>query len=360
MTAEIRVGEMRLGALNLLNGCMEVKEGEELLVVREQPGSAYYDEAVGDCILETAREIGLRTHELRTARVEGPEKVPAVVGAAMEAVDHTLFLARIGDQMRFKALPGRCTKTVCYALDREILASAVCRTPYALTHEVLALLQAEIDTVRRWKLTCALGTEIEGTCRPPIGSSQSFTVRIFPEGPFRSIPCDDAKGRIVTRWLPASATHCYQPFGLALDAPVTLWVDGGRIVEITGAPTTVQAVREHYRSVSSEFGIDAWAVHSWHAGTNPRILCPWLLREDIERWNGVMHSHTRYAHLHTCGAYAPGEIALAVLDPSIEFDGIPFWSQGRLLFLEREEAIAIRDRYPGEARAFELENRIGV
>jgi len=360
MAEEVLISEMRAGAKNLLTACIEVTAGDELLVVREEQGLGYYDEAVGDSILEVARELGVQTHELRTGRVAGPEQVPAVIGAAMENVDHTLFLARIGDQMRFRALPGRCTKTVCYALDGEILASAVCRTPYALMHEVLDRLQAEIDDVRRWRLSCPLGTDIEGTARPPKGSAQGFTVRIFPEGPFRSIPCDDAKGRVVTRWFPPSATHLYQPYGLVLDDPVTLWVDGGRIVDITGASEPVQAVRAHYSSVSAGFGIDTWAVHSWHAGANPKILCPWNLRDDIERWNGVMHSHTRYAHLHTCGAYAPGEIALAILDPSIEFDGIPFWLEGRLLFLERDEAIKIRDRYPGEHRAFEIENRIGV
>ena len=35
-------------------------------------------------------------------------------------------------------------------------------------------------------------------------------------------------------------------------------------------------------------------------------------------------------HLHTCGAYAPGEISLNVLDPTIVIDGKAVWDDGRL------------------------------
>ena len=38
----------------------------------------------------------------------------------------------------------------------------------------------------------------------------------------------------------------------------------------------------------------------------------------------------RLLHVHTCGAYAPGEICWNLLDPTITLDGVALWSDGRL------------------------------
>ena len=35
-------------------------------------------------------------------------------------------------------------------------------------------------------------------------------------------------------------------------------------------------------------------------------------------------------HIHTCGAYAPGEICWMVLDPTVSVDGKNLWEGGRL------------------------------
>ena len=58
-----------------------------------------------------------------TPFIEDASEFPTDVSRAMDAVDHTLFLARIGDQVRFTDLGGTGTKTMCYALDEESFAS---------------------------------------------------------------------------------------------------------------------------------------------------------------------------------------------------------------------------------------------
>ena len=64
---------------------------------------------------------------------------------------------------------------------------------------------------------------------------------------------------------------------------------------------------------------------------------------DLERWGqGRLRQSTRYLHFHTCGNYAPGEIAWTLFDASAEFDGVPkFWENGELVrFLDTPEVTA--------------------
>ena len=105
---------------------------------------------------------------------------------------------------------------------------------------------------------------------------------------------------------------------------------------------------------------DPFVVHSWHGGTNPKIFYPGTAESDIERWNGVVHSHPRYTHFHTCGAYNPGEIAVGLIDTSVFINAEPYWEQGRLTLLDRGDAHELLDRYPGQDGAFEMCMDIGV
>ena len=281
----------------------------------------------------------------------------------MEHVDHTIFTSRIGDQMRFYPLPGSGTKTMCYALDARMLAGAACRVPYGLSLQTLSFVQEKLNKATQWRVTCPLGTDVSGVSDPVTYAADpnaGFTVRLFPLGPFRTFSCSESSGRLVTRWLPGSATHRYEPYGLLLDEAVALVMSNGRIVNFEGPAKIVERVREHYEHVASCFGIDPYIVHSWHGGTNPKIFYPDSADADIERWNGVMHSHTRYTHFHTCGAYNPGEIVVGLIDASIFIDGQRYWDNGRLSLLDQDEAQALLSGHPNQEDAFKMEMEIGV
>ncbi len=352
---------MRAGADNLLAGCVRAEPGDSLMLVREPPDESYYDSAVADCIASVARDRQLDVHDLTTGLIQGPDNAPDFLWRALESIDHVVFLARIGDQMRFYPLPGEGSKTMCYALDPFILGSEVCRTPYGLSQTILETLQNELDRMSSWRVTCPLGTDISGTTIPRKRTStkrSDFTLRLFPDGPIRPIPCGTASGKIVTYLLPASATHRYEPYGLWLDEPVTIHVRDGRIVDISGS--AARDVRQHYENVGALLGLDPWIIHSWHLGANPGVTYAGDAASDLERWNGVMHSHPRYAHFHTCGGQAPGEIANVLLDTTVTFDGKPYWEAGRLVFLDRPDIVAIRDRFEGCENAFVMNNRIGL
>ena len=356
--------DLRAGARNLLIGCIGVQAGEDVLLVREDSRHGYYDGLAGDCVEAEASDLGARVHTLWAPLIDGPEQFPDSVSETMAQVDHTIFFSRIGDQLRFCDLPGSGTKTMTYSLDAGFLGAEFCTVPHGLMEEVLAKLQGELDRAAAWRITCPFGTDVSGRFEPQTADApqpDDFTLKLFPVTIFRPISCASMDGRVVlAHWLMATGTRAYEPRALALDRPVTARVEAGRIVDFEGDREPASKVRDHYRMVANAFGIDPAVVHSWHAGINPKTFYPRPAAEDIERWGGVVFASPRYLHFHTCGDYAPGEIAWSVIDPTVFIDGEPYWQDGRFVFLERDDVMALRDGYPGAERAFEMRTDIGL
>ena len=97
--------DLRRGALNLLLGCADARRGEKLLIVAEDPGLGFYGAGLAEAVAHEAEALGL----VVTVRIIGfsPEAdtLPPDLLSMVEAADHTLFLARLGDQLRFRAMP---------------------------------------------------------------------------------------------------------------------------------------------------------------------------------------------------------------------------------------------------------------
>ena len=362
--------ELRAGARNMLLGCVGVEAGQEVLFVREDSRHGYFDDAAGDCVEEEARRLGARVHSIRTPTIDGPEDFPAPVAAAMGHVDHTIFFSRIGDQLRFRDLPGTGTKTMTYALDAGFLGSSFCTVPHGLMVAVLARFHALLDRGGEWRITCPLGTDVTGHCEPrgadlaaadDDGGDSGFTLVLFPVTIFRPVPCDTMSGRIVVeRPLMATGTHAYEHGVLPLDGPVTIRVEDGRIAGFEGESGVVSKVRDHYERVAARMNLDRDAVHSWHTGINPKTFYPRPAEENIERWGGIVFASPRYTHFHTCGDTAPGEIALTLIDATITFGGETCWQDGRFVFLDRPDIRALLADYPGAEDAFEMRRDIGI
>ena len=111
--------DLQAGIDNLLFNCIEANAGESLTIIREQGGGDYYSATLANAVAAHGRNRALDVTIVDTPFVEDASELPADVSRAMEAADHTLFLARIGDQVRFTDLGGVGTKTMCYALDEE-------------------------------------------------------------------------------------------------------------------------------------------------------------------------------------------------------------------------------------------------
>lgn len=354
----------REGARNLLLNCVGLRRGERLLLVREDSRHGYYDDAAPQEVEEQARGLGAQVETVTAPLIEGPEDFPQEVAAAMAGADHTVFFSRIGDQVRFLALPGGGTKTMCYALDAGFLGSSFCRLPHGLLEEIKRRFERALARAGEWRITCPLGTDFSGSFAAGSAESEAaedFSLKLFPVTTFRPVGCGTMSGRVaLAHWLMATASHSYEPFEVMLEEPVFAVIEGGRIRDLEGRPDLVARVRAHYDMVAATFGLDRDIVHSWHAGINPKTFYPRPAAGELERWGGVSFGSPRYLHVHTCGDYAPGEIAWSLFDATVLIDGETYWQDGRFVFLDRPEIRGLLDDYGLPPDALEPRHDIGI
>ena len=137
-------------------------------------------------------------------------------------------------------------------------------------------------------------------------------------------------------------------------------IEAGRIVGFEGPKDLIRAVRHHYRRVGELFEIEEDVVHSWHAGIHPKAFYPISAVSNIERWGSVAFANPRYLHFHTCGNYAPGEIAWSIFDARVELDSKVYWEAGEFTFLKNFKFHKRLSRYGLDEQAFEQRFDIGI
>ena len=327
----------RAGARSLIEDAIGAQRGDSLAIIAEDPRLGIYDAAVPDCVADVAREMGISVSIVNVGDHAGLDDIPTAVAGALANCDHVFFHARLGDTLRFSDIPGGATKTMSYAIDIGILGGPSCTVP----HKVMELIRVEYDkkvnSAKTWRVTCPHGTDISGTQDIDAvanGKAEDFTVTRYPVCAPRPLPCNTANGVIaVANWLMASGNQKYSDDEVMLPDPIMAHIENGIIVDFEGSADDVSRVRTHYKRVGDLFGIDSFVVHSWHAGMNPGTFYPVRATSGLERWGKVAFANPRYLHFHTCGNYAPGEIAWTLFDASASFDGIPFWQDGSLEFL---------------------------
>ncbi len=352
------------GARNLLENCVDLRAGQILLLVEEDRHIDYFDNAVADIIAAQAREMGATVLTLTTPRADGPDDVPEALTAAMQHVDHTIFLNRIGDQMRFRSLPGAGTKTMVYTLDAETLASRAAGYDHGLMVRLVALFNGALEGKTRWHITCPAGTDVSGRMpapQPVAEANDGFAVRLFPMSVHRPIPADTMSGKIVLqRWVTGTNTHAYSPEVHFLNSPIAVHVENGHVVDMQGEADDVAAFRAHGRMVADRFGLDETLIHSWHHGLNPGTGYFAAARNDPVRWNGMIFGSPRHLHFHTCGDYPPGEINWHVIDPTVRFDEETFLEAGQVVFFETAAVSGLLQQYGLAAPDMTTHHDIGL
>lgn len=338
------------GAQNLLINCVGLDKGETILLVSEEHGLGYFDDTVPLAIAETARHMGATVLTMSTPRANGPDDVPEALGAAMLHVDHTVFMNRIGDQMRFRELPGHGTKTMIYTLDDVILGSDAALFPHLFMKEMVGRFNSEMATRRRWRVTCPAGTDVSGDM-PEVSTvsdkaDSSFSVNLFPICVHRPVPANSMNGQIVlNRFVTGTNTHAYSPEVFHLESPITVTVADGHAVDLHGDPAVLDAFRTHSKMVAELFDLDETQIHSWHAGLNPGTIYNGRAVDDPVRWNGMIFGSPRHLHFHTCGDYPPGEINWHVIDPTVSFDGEEFIRDGEVRMFLSDDTADVRTRF---------------
>jgi hypothetical protein len=357
------ISDPKAGAQNLLADCVGLKPGETLLLVREDARHGKYDEAAGDVVAEVAAEMGAHVFQILSPPMSGPESFPDVLGGALQQADHAVFFSGIGDQIRFSKYTSKQTASMCYALDVDLLGSPFCSVPHSLMKKVAASLRQQLSQGGEWNITCPLGTDLKGYLEPYLVEDKdpnAFTVELFPLGILPPISASTMNGRVATKWIMSTQNRQYEPSGMVLDDHVFIDIQQGRLTEISGPASLSEKVQQHYNHVAGLFDIDRDYIHSWHTGIHPKTHYTGSVHDDMTRWGTVTFNSPRYTHIHTCGDYPPGEIALVMIDATITLNDEPLWQDGKFVFLERSEVVSLLKDYPGHEGAFEMLWNIGL
>ena len=352
----------RAGARSLIEDAIAARPGQTLAIIAEDPGLGIYDAMVPEIVADVASEMGIAASIIPVGDHAGLDDIPPPVAQALTDCDHVLFHSRLGDTLRFSDIPGSASKTMSYALDISVLGGPSCTVPHRVMEDIRAAFNAHADTTESWHITCANGTDISGTqdvAAVARGEAMDFTVTRYPVCAPRPLSCDSATGVVaLTHWLMASGNQQYPDDEILLPDIVLAHVENGRIRDFDGPAALTQKVRAQYDRVGALFDLDPWCVHSWHAGINPGCSYPVDGARNIERWGKVAFANPRYLHFHTCGNYAPGEIAWSIFDANVWFGDRQFWDKGELLFLKEAEVQDILKR--NGIAALEFRRDIGI
>jgi len=316
-----------IGAHNLLAGCARAKPGERLLILWESPDLGYFDADLAPCIADTARAMGLRVISVEVPFMPEAPALSADLRRRIADADITLFLARLGDQLRFcDAMPGGRV-IVCFAVTTGLLGSAFGTASHDAFNALKGLVNTALSGARQVRVTCPMGTDFFGT--PDMGEMADTAVLRFPVSVFAPVPGAAFSGVVaLPGFLAGTGSRYYDDYLVRFDGPVVAQFRAGRLVGFDGSSGDVARASRHYDTIAARYGIDRNMVHSWHAGIHPGCGFGWDGLTQMERWSGVAFGNPRLLHLHTCGADAPGEISWNVIDPTITLDGVALWQDG--------------------------------
>lgn len=315
----------------MLQTCAEMQPGQGLLIVQEVDEQQIYDPGLLQDTVHHARAMGLKVDvETVPFVAESPRASPALA-QRMLAYDRTLFLARIGDQLRFSDSLAGVRPIVCYALDREMMASGFGQADHRALSALKQLVNRAIAQAGDIRITCPHGTDLSGAAMGFDPDGGDTSVARFPLSVFTPVPMQGFHGRIAqTGFLIGTGSNYYRPYALELHDTLTFQIEGCRITGLDGQTADIDRANAHYSEIGSRYGIDPWFIHSWHAGIHPGCAYRDPVGACPERWSGSAFGNPRLLHFHSCGDYPPGEISLNVLDPTVRIDDIALWDRGRL------------------------------
>lgn len=351
------------GADNLLLECLGVKQGDSLLLVLEEDESLY-ERDVGRLVESRGRDLGVQVTVISAALVSDANEFPDSVSSKMRTVDHTLFLSRLGDYVRFVELPGECTKYTSYTYTTTQLGSLYARVSHNLLAKLLDKLEHELLNASTWQITCPLGTDVSGSfCWPSRqgGDDDELLVGLFPVSTFKPVPCYTASGTVaLSRWLmPGGAPKIESP-GMNLTGTVFCELTEGKIQRFYGPKEEATKVSQHYDRIASTLDINRNRVHSWHLGINPHTTFPEDPDSNLDKWSAFSFASPRYLHFHTCGDEPPGEIAWSLFNCSVLIDDQPYWNNRQFTWLTRSDNHALISQHPSAEVLFNESCPIGV
>jgi hypothetical protein len=342
------------GARNLLIDCADCQPGDKVLIINEICETAYYDPDLCRALSDVAEQNDLQVQMLSipfNSKVCEPDDA---LMSEISKADCTIFLARLGDQIRFRPNKAKSMQVINYALDCEMLASPFGTTEYGAFDSLKNLVNGALSNARDIHVSCPAGTNFRGA-PPNVGkASEDTTLKRFPVSVFAPMGATGFQGRIAQRgFLTGTGSQYYSPWACELKESLFVLFEGTRITGFEGSKRDVAAAKAHYEFVAQKYEIDTYCVHSWHAGIHPGCEYRQTAGRNFERWSGSAFGNPRLLHFHTCGDYPPGEISLNVLDPTVRIDGVAVWQDGTFHPERIAGGAALLDDHPNMRLVFD-------
>lgn len=342
------------GARNLLIDCANCEPGDKVLIIHEICDAGYYDPDLVRTLSDTAKQNNLQAKMISvpfSSEVCDPDDA---LLAEISKADCTIFLARLGDQIRFRPNNSKSTQVINYALDCEMLASSFGTTEYDAFDRLKDLVNTALANASDIEVTCPAGTSFRGAA-PSFGKvPEDTTLKRFPVSVFAPVAATGFEGRIAQKgFLTGTGSQYYSPWACELKEPLFVLFKGTRITGFEGSTRDVTAAKAHYEFVAQKYGIDTYCMHSWHAGIHPGCEYRQTAGSNFERWSGSAFGNPRLLHFHTCGDYPPGEISLNILDPTVRIDGVAVWQDGTFYPERITGGAALLDAYPNMRSTFD-------
>ena len=317
------------GARNLLANCAGAQTGERLLIVYEPPEYGYFDHDSLEVVTNAAHQLGLHVDTIDVGfNADKPALTPELL-KKFDGADIVLFLARLGDQLRFSDMPAGKKIIVSFAVTKELFGSGFGNGHHEAFMQIKERVNAHLAQSQTIHVTCPAGTDFTGKAEMNLSASGDTSILRFPMSVFTPIPAHSFSGRAaLPGFLTGTGSRYYDNYTVEFDGPVLALFEDGRLTGFEGAPKDVDIANRHYDYVSELFGIERNFIHSWHAGIHPGCGYPWDMRDNYERWGGAAFGNPRILHFHTCGAYAPGEISWNIIDATVVVDGVAIWENG--------------------------------
>lgn len=353
----------KTGAYNLLQNCLNVQPNDSVLLVAE-PTDEMYDFTVSTVVNECLSEIGARVTIVEPALIADPADFPESVATPMRSSDHTLFLSRIGDYVRFVPLPGSGSRATTYTLNTDMLGAPYATVDNRLMHKLQHRLEDELMNAEHWRIQCPLGTDLSGTfCWPSLsgGQDDDLTVCLFPVATFKPVPCNNSHGQVaLSRWLMPGGAAKLDNADMTIDGVVQAHIKDGALSFFSGAESEVAKLNAHYDYVSSSLAINRNRIHSWHAGINPQTHFDKRADDHLDLWSAISFGSPKYLHFHTCGDEPPGEVAWSVFNPTITIDDTTYWEHGEFVWLQRADNKALIESYEDAHHLLQPSLTIGI
>jgi hypothetical protein len=350
-----------MGAHNLLGNCGGAVSGERLLLCYETPHLKYYDQDIVDDIHSCALEMGLVVTLYELDFDPYIARLPPGLDHAMDESDLTIFLARAADQMRFSSFKMDKRTIISYALSGDSLASTFGSVNYAAMVSLKNVIDDVIFSAELLEISCPAGTAFNGSVRGPSNGGDANLLR-FPMLVNTPAPADNFSGICaLPGFLVGTGSKYYTPYGITFADQLLVHFQGNKLLSFEGSKADEQKADAHLDFISEKFSIERNFVHSWHLGIHPGCYFDKRATKNFESWSGSAFGNPRILHMHTCGAYAPGEICWNVVDPTVKADGINLWENG-VLHPERAPGGAdLLEEYADLKKIFENpDRRIGV